>query len=123
MMKAAIAMRNDCSLIRKFYDQTAAERRFFMPGESLMADEPKEGWLVSAKVLVSMVASAFVIVGTVLGGAGWVIGLYNGMDRRLTIVETSNARMADDIREIKAMVSQLMMNRADNRPDMQRWSK
>jgi dihydrodipicolinate synthase/N-acetylneuraminate lyase len=88
-----------------------------------MADEPKEGWMVSAKMLVSMVASAMVILGTVLGGCGWVIGLYNGMDKRLTIVEASNARMGDDIRDIKTMLSQLMMNRADNRPDMQRWAK
>lgn len=88
-----------------------------------MAEEPKEGWLVSAKVLVSMVASAFVILGSVLGGCGWVIGLYNGMDKRLTIVEASNARMGDDIRDIKTMLSQLLMGRADNRPETRGWTK
>ncbi|OZI61544.1 hypothetical protein [Bordetella genomosp. 11] len=88
-----------------------------------MADDPKGGLLVSAKVIVSMVASAFIILGSVLGGCGWVIGLYNGMDKRLTIVEASNARMGDDIRDIKAMLSQLMLNRADNRPETRGWTK
>lgn len=88
-----------------------------------MADTPKEGWIVSAKLIVSTMASAVAILVAVFGACGWVIGLYNGMDKRLTIVEASNARMVDDIREIKTMVSQLMMNRADNRPETRGWTK
>lgn len=93
-------------------------------------EETPKGWMVSAKMILGIVASAVIIFGAITGGIGWAFGIYNNIDRRmstyerrLALVEAAYSRTSDDIREMKGMLNQMNMNRVDNRPEVQRWSK
>lgn len=93
-------------------------------------EKVQDGWLMSAKLILGIVASALIIIGSCGGAIGWAFGIYNNVDkrmnaaeRRVALVESAFSRAGEDIKDMKAMLNQLMLNRVDNRPEVQRWSK
>lgn len=83
--------------------------------------EPKHaGWLVSVRTIIGAIASFVVILSAFLGMTGWCIGLYEGLATRVTTLEIDSHHFSDDLRDIKSMLNQLLMGRADRNPDTQR---
>ncbi|WP_323122143.1 hypothetical protein [Burkholderia alba] len=80
-------------------------------------------WLVSAKTIVSTVAGLVSILAALVGVSAWCIGLYSGLSNCVTVLEQSNQAMRDDLKDIKGMVSQLVLGAAGNRPDTKRWTR
>ncbi|CAG4888049.1 hypothetical protein [Paraburkholderia saeva] len=80
-------------------------------------------WLVSVKTVVSTIAALVTILAALVGASAWCIGLYSGLSNRVTALESSNQSMRDDLKDIKGMVSQLVLGTAGNRPETQRWAK
>ncbi|MFC4275574.1 hypothetical protein [Achromobacter aloeverae] len=80
-------------------------------------------WAISAKTIVSTIASFFVIMSALVAAIGGCVGLYYGLANRVTILEANSQHMGDDVKDIKAMLTQMVMNRVDNRADVQRWAK
>lgn len=80
-------------------------------------------WLVNAKTFVSTVAGLVTILAALVGALAWCIGLYSGLNNRVTVLEQSNQAMRDDLKDIKGMVSQLVLGAAGNRPETRRWLK
>ncbi|MDE1006989.1 MAG: hypothetical protein OSB38_15110 [Paraburkholderia fungorum] len=80
-------------------------------------------WLVSIKTVVTICAALVTILTALVGASAWMIGLYSGLSNRVTVLEASNQSMHDDLREIKGMVSQLILGTAGNRPETRRWTK
>ncbi|QTD90838.1 hypothetical protein [Burkholderia anthina] len=80
-------------------------------------------WLVNAKTLVSTVAGLVTILAALVGALAWSIGLYSGLNNRVTVLEQSNQTMRDDLKDIKGMVSQLVLGSAGNRPETRRWTR
>lgn len=78
-------------------------------------------WLVSIKTVVTIVAALVSILAALVGASAWCIGLYSGLSNRVTILEQSNQAMHDDLKDIKGMVSQLVLGTAANRPETKRW--
>jgi predicted PurR-regulated permease PerM len=87
------------------------------------AENPQNSWLISVKTVVSTVAAVITILTALVGASAWMIGLYEGLSNRVTVLEESNRSMKDDLRDIKSMLSQLILDKAGNRPDTQRWAK
>lgn len=87
------------------------------------AENMQMKWLVSVKTVVSIVAAVISIMTALVGASAWMIGLYEGLSNRVTVLEESNRSMKDDLRDIKAMLSQLIIDKAGNRPETQRWAK
>lgn len=86
--------------------------------------EPKHpGWLISVKTILSSIAAVFLIVSSLVGASAWCVGLYSGLATRVTTLEINTQRMSDDVKEVKTMVSQLVTNATNNRPEMRKWSK
>lgn len=86
-------------------------------------ENDKNSWLISVKTVVSTIAAVIAILSALVGASGWMIGLYTGLSNRVTVLEESNRTMKDDLREIKAMLSQLILDKAGNRPETKRWAK
>ncbi|HFT8008542.1 TPA: hypothetical protein ACU9T0_006596 [Burkholderia cenocepacia] len=80
-------------------------------------------WLVSAKTVISTVAGLVSILAALVGASAWCIGLYSGLSNRVTVLEQSNQAMRDDLKDIKGMVSQLVLGAAGNRADTKRWTR
>ncbi|WP_227242376.1 hypothetical protein [Paraburkholderia caribensis] len=80
-------------------------------------------WLVSIKTVISTVAALVSILAALVAASAWCIGLYSGLSNRVTILEQSNQAMRDDLKDIKGMVSQLVLGTAGNRPETRRWTK
>lgn len=81
-----------------------------------------EGLVVKAKALIGIIATIITILTTCISAVAWTIGKYNTLadgfhtlDRRVSVVEATTARMADDVKESKAMLMQLLSNQAANR--------
>lgn len=87
------------------------------------AENPQNSWLISVKTIVSTVAAVITILTALVGASAWMIGLYEGLSNRVTVLEESNRSMKDDLRDIKSMLSQLILDKAGNRPETQRWAK
>jgi hypothetical protein len=85
--------------------------------------ESKATWIVSVRMIVSIIASTVVILGAALSAVGACVGLYYGLANRVTIIESSQQHLSDDVKDIKAMLSQFMLNRSDSHSDLQRWPK
>lgn len=80
-------------------------------------------WLVSIKTVVTIMAALVSILAALVGASAWCIGLYSGLSNRVTVLEQSNQAMRDDLKDIKGMVSQLVLGTAGNRPETKRWMK
>jgi hypothetical protein len=80
-------------------------------------------WLISIKTIVSITAALITILTALVGASAWMIGLYSGLANRVTVLEASNQSMHDDLKEIKGMVSQLILGSAANRPETRGWTK
>lgn len=80
-------------------------------------------WLVSIKTIVSTIAALISILAALIGASAWCIGLYSGLSNRVTVLEQSNQAMRDDLKDIKGMLSQLVLGTAANRADTRRWTK
>lgn len=91
--------------------------------ETRRGESNPASWLVSVKTVVSMIAAIFTIFSMMIGAAAWCIGLYSGLSNRVTVLEQSNQAMRDDVKDIKGLVSQLVLSTAGNRPDTKRWAK
>ncbi len=87
------------------------------------AETHSASWLVSVKAVVSTIAALFTIFSMMIGASAWCIGLYSGLSNRVTVLEASNQAMREDLKDIKGMVSQLVLGTAGNRPDTKRWTK
>ncbi|WP_156789014.1 hypothetical protein [Burkholderia latens] len=93
-----------------------------MNGQNNQQNNPGS-WLVSAKTVISTVAGLVSILAALVGASAWCIGLYSGLSNRVTVLEQSNQAMRDDLKDIKQMVSQLVLGAAGNRPETRRWVK
>lgn len=87
------------------------------------AENTQNSWLISVKTVVTTVAAVITILTALVGASAWMIGLYEGLSNRVTVLEESNRSMKDDLRDIKSMLSQLIIDKAGNRPDTERWAK
>nr|WP_223964625.1 hypothetical protein [Burkholderia diffusa] len=93
-----------------------------MNGQNNQQNSPGS-WLVSAKTVISTVAGLISILAALVGASAWCIGLYSGLSNRVTVLEQSNQAMRDDVKDIKQLVSQLVLSSAGNRPETRRWTK
>lgn len=93
-----------------------------MNGQNNQQNNPGS-WLVSAKTVISTVAGLISILAALVGASAWCIGLYSGLSNRVTVLEQSNQAMRDDVKDVKQMVSQLVLRAAENRPETRRWMK
>ncbi|ABP63643.1 BcepGomrgp72 [Burkholderia phage BcepGomr] len=81
-----------------------------------------EGLVVKAKALIAVIGTVIAILTSCISAVAWTIGKYNTLtdgfhtlDRRVSVVEATNVRMADDVKESKAMLMQLLSSQALNR--------
>jgi hypothetical protein len=91
--------------------------------QAKQAGDNPASWLVSIKTVVAIIVGVLSILTVLVGASGWCIGLYSGLSNRVTALEQSNQMMRDDLKDIKGMVSQLVLGTAGNRADTKRWTK